>query len=513
MAIQILLMTNDPQSVQGVREALEDRRARVHVHPLDESILVLAREAAPAAVLLDVSMGDDDALAIMRALGNDAAFEGTPIFGLFGSLAGATSFYEDLSQPTNAAAEILAIAELNAGFSDSSDSGIFDGIDSEEMDLDALIAPSVTSGVRPPPVRRPPPPPPRGGRTSNSSPAIRVSEPESTTTRSTPLVDDAPRRPRTTTSATIGSGSRETFELRDELNQRDREILELRSKMLELERALLERDDVSLEAEQQLDEMNSQLLRAAEALDQAREREQQLHAEVAAATDAAKAVAQEFEERKQEFQELLDAREAELIAESDQRMASLHEEYEDLIAGRVSEAVNGALEEAAARHNEALEAAVADAVAKASVSSELEEQLVRVSAQRDEVLQISKELESALALADQQVLNLAERVRLGEVLIEALRRDLAGYVEAAHQATSSQRDALGALASLATMLADASNAVTKVSALPTPELPATTWEEAYVAWKTALDGADFEGADTDVVEVTEERADESADEA
>lgn len=494
MAVQILVLTNDASGVQGIRDALEARRARVMVHALDESILVVAREARPAALLLDVSMGDDDALQIMRAVADDPTFEGTPIFGLFGSLQGATSYYEDLSQPTNAAAEILAIAELNAGFSESSSGGIFDGIDAD-VDIDAFIGPGAKSGLNAvtvnsnantPPPRRPPPPPPRpGARTTVSSPAINVTQGgnEEDTLAAVPTLE-VPRRPRTTTTSTLGGA--DSLALRDEINQKDREILELRSRILELERSLLDKDGSQLEVyrrvaesegaiaslEEELDSLQAEIAKRDEAI-------AVLRAEAVASVEAAEAVQREFEERRQEFQELLDAREAELISEADQRIAALHDEYESLIAERVAEAVNNALAEAQARHAEELERVREEA----SKSSEVEEQLARVAAQRDEVLAISQDLENALAQSDQQVAALTERLRASEGLIAALRADLANYVEAAHSAATSQREALQSIASLADILAAARESVVNASQATAPELPETTWESAYVEWQ------------------------------
>ena len=496
MSVQILVMTNDSAGVAGIQEALEARRARVVIQPLDESILVVAREARPSAVLLDVSLGDDDARAIMDGLRADESFEGVPIFALFGSLDGATSYYEDLSQPTNAASEILAIAELNAGFSDTSGGGIFDGIE-PDVDFDQLIGPAkskTTSATASAPPRRPPPPPPvgrPGARTAGSSPAIPI-----------PSSDGQPRRPRTASNATVGGG--DVLALREELNQRDRELLDSRAKILELERALLDKDGSRLEGDRQVTELQAQLDELEAELDAAKQAAQEreeaittLQAEVRVAAEAAAAVQSEFEERKQEFQELLDAREAELIAEGDQRIAALHDEYEELIATRVADAVNNALEEANRGHEQALQAALE----AAAQNTEREEELAKVSAQRDEVLAISQEMEAALAQADLQVETLVERLRLADALIDALRTDLGAYAAAAHEATSAQRGAIESIQALAQTLAAAQEAVANASAIQTPELPETTWETAFVAWQ---DAAANDETDAEILEEADE---------
>ena len=178
MAIQILVMTDEASTLQGVISAMEDRRARVLVHPCDASLLIAAREASPSAVLLDVSQGLERASDVRDAMKKDAAFEGVPIFALGGEMAEVTSYYDDLSSPSSVAAEILAIAELTFGFQGGDDSGLFDSLD-QEMDLASTLGPppkaalassppssSANSGAaRPPgppvPPPRPPGPPPR----------------------------------------------------------------------------------------------------------------------------------------------------------------------------------------------------------------------------------------------------------------------------------------------------------------------------------------------------------------
>lgn len=208
MAIQILVMTDEASTLQGVISAMEDRRARVLVHPCDASLLIAAREASPAAVLLDVSQGSERASGVRDAMKQDSAFEGVPIFALGGEMADVTSYYDDLSGPSSVAAEILAIAELTFGFQGGDDAGLFESLD-QEMDLASTLGPppkaalASSSGVARPPGPPVPPPRPPG---------------------------PPPRRP-----SAVDTSAGEIAALKQSLASRDGELEALRAKIIELE--------------------------------------------------------------------------------------------------------------------------------------------------------------------------------------------------------------------------------------------------------------------------------------
>lgn len=485
MAIQILVMTDDASAVQAVVGSLEERRARVMVHPLDSSLIVLAREVGPAAILLDASGDASNADAIAHQLRRDGGFEGVPIFAIGGVLTDVTASYDDLSQARNASAEILAVAELTHGFQDSDGAGLFDHVDND-LSLDALLGPSQGSKVTPPPVPGgagravppPLPPPSRHGSVpaihvrTGSMPAIHVR------TGAVPAVPDAPQSAPAAMPGRAGSG-RETIALREELNEKDREIIELRGKLVSMERSLFEGEDLraqlveriaSLESqvhafEDEVEERQQNIDRLAEALDA----QHMQHAEANASADALRASADALRAAHDAAQAERDALAEEAAALRGERDAAIEQQ----------EALRQELH--AVREAMAAQEAAAVEGAQERIDA-LERDYATVTAQRDEALAISQELDTALGAADAQVSAMHERLVHADALIDAMQADLAAYVEAAHRIADKERERLEMLATLASTLQQAAQNVAKVSAPEVGALPATQWESAYNAY-------------------------------
>lgn len=466
MAIQILVMTDDPADIQDVIDALEDRRVRVLVHPLDSSLLSAAREAGPAAILLDASSNSTAAQRFVGEFQDDSVFSSTPIFGLGGPLEDVTSYYENLSESLSIAAEILAIAELSFGLQGSDDAGLFEGLE-EEMDVDAAIGPD--SSAAPP--KTPPPPPslppvPRAASAPASAPASGNGAPPSSAAADLPPNDDpepAPARPRRSSrpsgsrSAALTSG-RESLHLKQDLLAKDREILALRSQVTELEGASLEKEGELLET-----------------LENVQNLEEHVH-DLKAQLDSAA-------NEKQDAQTELDAlrsTHAELVQQNEALTTQLQEAQEQLKDTSKLEEIENTLQAV----NEKYEATVA---------------------QRDEVLAISSELEDALALAEQRVAAQDQTLEAADGAINALRENLGVYTEAAHSARAHMADQTEAIEALREQFEAALKALRENKEVNAEALPESSWEESYNNYAQALEqlSEDADASDAQTEEMPE----------
>lgn len=524
MAIQILVMTDDASAVQAVVSSLEERRARVMVHALDASLVVLAREVGPAAILLDATGDPSNADTIAHLLRHDGGFEGVPIFAIGGVLTDVTASYEDLSQARNAAAEILAVAELTHGFQDSGSEGLFDDVDNDDLSLESLMGPNHGSKVTRPPAPSggrsapPPVPPPRPPSRTGSIPAINVR------TGAMPIIGSRDAPAAEPAAPMRASAGRETIALREELNAKDREIIELRDTLVSMERRLFETEDARTSVEEKVATLQSQLTvyedeieerqlnidRLAQALDAehvsasaaAAERDA-LRTQVAALEQSAAAGHEDADARAEEATSLAEiaiarAEEAEAAAQTATARAEAAEARAEEAAAALKSSTARAAEAEALAHaaEEERSAAVDELVAFRETAAEsgesakaLEERLSgltddydTVLGQRDEALSISQELDTALVTAEAQVADMHARVISADALVDALQADLAAYVDAAHRMAEQERVRLGLLGSLAATLQQASQQVAEVSAPAVGALPQTQWESAYNAY-------------------------------
>lgn len=552
MAIQILVMTDNPSAIQGVIHSLEDRRARVLVHPLDISLLIVAREASPAAILLDVSDHPARAQGVHEAIQHDEGFSSVPVFALGGALPDVTSYYEDLSGSSSVAAEILAIAELSFGLQDGDDAGLFENLD-QEMDLAAVLGPA-TSAPKPPaapPRSAPPGLPPLPGVRRESVPGVPMPARSAAMAASTPppvaassgASDPAPRRPRATGALpTMESSGRETLNLKQELLTKDREILELRSRVMELEESRLQKDEHYIQAleriaaldgqiadfEDQLEERQVENDRLAKALDELTRTHE---AELA----SAHATMAELQDANREWSERADLLTAQLASNAEEAEAALVAANE-LLAARLAEenaranaelaAALQAVEEEAAAERAAAQERFDAALAEAANQAELQEQIAALeeanasltaecaalSEQRDEVLAITAELESAMNEADAQAAQFADRFEKADRFVEVLRKDLGVYVEAAHRVQEERAAQSVLLASLAEQLASVLEATRNAAMSPNEVLPATNWEAAYNAYLSSSESDSVShDDDADVMDYVDEDEEMTAD--
>lgn len=464
MAIQILVMTDDPSTVQNVIHALEDRRARVLVHPQDASLLIAAREASPAAILLDVSAGQDRAMEVSATLKADEAFSGVPVFSLGGALEDVTSYYEDLSSASSVAAEILAIAELTSGFQGGDAAGLFESLD-QEMDFASALGPvssepSGSGAARPPsapPKNMPPPPVPTARR--DSSAAIPIPGRRAGSARPTAASD---------------SSGRETLSLRQDVLARDREILDLRSRVMELQEEQLEKEEQQVQTLERVAELEQDLAAYEErvAAGQAEiEGLTQAHGESAASHQAELQALQQSVEESQAANEELRA-----------QNTALHEAIE---AQRVE--FEAKIQEAA-DHAELLEQIEA-----------LEAEKDQLITHRNEILAITTELEEAMNEADANAQAYADKLEKSEALIEALRKDLGVYVEAAHRAYEARVKNQSELETLLETIDEARKSLRQATKEAIDTLPATNWEETYNRYLEAAapDSTEEDGGATD----------------
>lgn len=451
MAIQILVMTDDPSNIQGVIDALEDRRARMLVHSLDASLLSAAREASPAAILLDASTNAGAAHALISAFQEDNAFSSIPIFGLGAKLEGATSYYEQdkLEESSAVAAEILAIAELSFGFQGGDDAGLFEGLD-QEMDVDAVLGPDHDAG----PKTAPPPPPNLPPVPKRDAAPVSTPPEEASTERLT----SRPVRSTGARAAALSSG-RESLSLKQEILAKDREILALRSQVTQLEGASLSKEEELLESLE-----NAQNL--AEHLE---------------------AVQQQLEQSERSIQDL-----QQQLQEGVGTLEDLQDQNTTLRAE---------LEEA---QRQAQDTSKLEAI-EAELQS-VQEQHASAVQQRDEVLAISGELESALQAAEQRATAYEQTLEAADAAIQALRQNLGAYTEAAHQAREQMQEQHSALEALKEQF-DATLNVSRTTREDQKDpLPESAWEESFNRYSAALETLQNAEADLEDAAIVDDEA-------
>lgn len=511
MAIQILVMTDDPSAIQEVLHALENRRVRVLVHPLDSSLLVVAREASPAAILLDATSSPERAARVQQAVEDDGGFSSVPVFALGGEIAGVTSSYEELGEPSAIAAEILAIAELTFGFQDGDDVGLFDDLD-QDLDFASTLGPADSENT--PSSASKPPAPPRGGPPAlPPMPGVRRESVPGVRRDSVPGVPmptraqapaAAERRPRATTDAVpvVESSGRETLTLKQDLLAKDREILTLRSQVMDLEEQHLEKDEKHLQSLERLAAMEAQITDFEDQLEERQADNDRLAKALDEATCAHEAERAEAQAAQQALQEERDALQAQFEEERAQLQAQLEGERAQFQAQLEEERaqLQAQLEEASKRDD--LEAEIAS----------LQEERKALIGQRDELLAITSELEAAMNEADLQAAAYAERFDKADKLVDVLRKDLGVYVEAAHRVVEERRTQAASLGDLVSQLESALEATRSAAATPEETLPVTNWEAAYNAYVESAEAANGAAEEASSDEVLLDGEDEGVEE-
>lgn len=156
-----------------------------------------------------------------------------------------------------------------------------------------------------------------------------------------------------------------------------------------------------------------------------------------------------------------------------------------------------------------LEAAAEDATELDHWKSQyagLEAEYDALAQQRDEILQLSSELENAFGQSEIRAAQYVDALEKADAAIRALQDDLGVYAEAAHRAREQHQDHQAAIKNLAATLETSLAAAKTVLDTSMSALPDTSWEAAYNAYEAVLDAMsedvaaaqedDFHDADT-----------------